>query len=222
MVNLKQEILPNGNLKISVERQELVEFLEERWFEVVVPQQPGKSESPHPFLIIYSENDENERILAGSTGEVETPNIHNDQLMYDIMESLIANSDLCWVNPSDVGALTEAPILGNFDFAQVGAIDGVPQFEEVPDDAKLWFFEPYMVRSVLQELCEKGFVIFTEASPDVKEGSQKSGNPEPVFNRAERRALKALERKGASDVKKLYKPRPKMRVAVRHLGRKGC
>ena len=105
---MKYEILPDGNLKLSItpeEQKELQEVLDE---------------APDDF--------------------------DSDNYMYDMMEDLIGNSELNWVFPEDIGALTDAPILGTHK-----------DNTEVVDQA--WGWMNYCIISLQRELLEKGYAI---------------------------------------------------------------
>jgi hypothetical protein len=39
----------------------------------------------------------------------------SDDAMYEFFEEFLANSDLEWIDPEEIGALTDAPILGTKD-----------------------------------------------------------------------------------------------------------
>jgi len=85
---------------------------------------------------------------------------------YDFFESLIANSELSWIDPIDTGDLTDAPILGILDYDEsvnsktgpYGAVDvGMGEYAPI---LHRWGFMDYQIRSVLEDLLEKGKVIF--------------------------------------------------------------
>ena len=64
----------------------------------------------------------------------------------DALESLLANSELDWIGPEEIGALTGAPILGFRD--------------ENGEPTAAWGFMDYALRSFLTDLVENGKVIF--------------------------------------------------------------
>lgn len=64
----------------------------------------------------------------------------------DALESLIANSDLDWIRPEEIGALTDAPILG------LRSENGEP--------CTAWGFMDYQLRSFLTDLVDKGEAKF--------------------------------------------------------------
>lgn len=74
-------------------------------------------------------------------------NFDSNATMCDVFEDLIANSELDWIAPEEIGALTDAPILGTRDE------DGIPR--------EAWGFMDYQVRSPQEDLISKGCVIFT-------------------------------------------------------------
>ena len=65
---------------------------------------------------------------------------------YEALESLVANSDLDWIRPEEIGALTDAPILG------LRKEDGTPE--------AAWGFMDYAVRSFVQDLIDTGKAVF--------------------------------------------------------------
>lgn len=85
----------------------------------------------------------------------------------DLLESMIANSELSWINPSDTGDLTEAPMLGIIGNEQIptgerpGLIN-VGFWEETPwcsPILKRWAWMSYAVSDLLETLLEKGEAI---------------------------------------------------------------
>lgn len=101
--------------------------------------------------------------------------IHQDATMHDWFEPLIANSELEWINPRFTGDLTSAPMLGTLGEDQ----DAATIQEQVKEhyglvpcgfDGHFHIYKPilsrfafmsYQVRSVLQDLRDKGEVTFT-------------------------------------------------------------
>jgi hypothetical protein len=87
------------------------------------------------------------------------------------LESLIANSELEWIRPEEIGALTSAPILGIYgnetelpanvkhpeDLLIIGRWDGKTWYQPV---SAAWGFMDYAVRSFLQDLIEDGKAVF--------------------------------------------------------------
>jgi hypothetical protein len=70
---------------------------------------------------------------------------HSDQTMHDQLEPLTCNSELNFVDPADTGDLTDAPMLGILD-----------------EDDKIvnrWAFMDYQVRSLLDDLADKGRAV---------------------------------------------------------------
>lgn len=72
--------------------------------------------------------------------------IQSDAAMHDFLEPLICNSELDWINPEETSDLTDAPILGTRD--------------DQGEVTERWAFMDYQVRSVLEELRDKGTVNF--------------------------------------------------------------
>jgi hypothetical protein len=77
--------------------------------------------------------------------------IHQDQEMFEFLEPLICNSELEWINPADTGDLTDAPMLG------IRFFDNESRQETI---LERWAFMSYQVRSVLEDLRDKGEAIF--------------------------------------------------------------
>jgi len=91
--------------------------------------------------------------------------LDSDDFMYDYLEGMIANSDLEWVRPEEIGALTSAPILGIVDRDDRGELTGV--------DSIFWF-PNYQIESPMRTLAETGTVTF-DAAPEEKKASIKIG-----------------------------------------------
>jgi hypothetical protein len=78
----------------------------------------------------------------------------SDDYMFEIFESLIGNSDLEWIRPEEIAALTSAPILGIVDRNDNGELIKAEQ---------IWWFSSYQVRSPQEDLAETGMCIFQKA-----------------------------------------------------------
>lgn len=65
----------------------------------------------------------------------------------EALESLLANSELEWVRPEEIGALTDAPILGIR--TQRGKVKAA------------WGYMSYAVRSFVDDLIDEGKAVFT-------------------------------------------------------------
>jgi len=65
----------------------------------------------------------------------------------EILEDLLANSDLNWIQPEECGDLTDAPILGFRD-------------EEGKATGERWGFMDYALRSFCEDLRDKGETVF--------------------------------------------------------------
>ena len=72
--------------------------------------------------------------------------IHCDAVMHDQLEHWTANSELEWIDPAQTGDLTSAPMVGILDKA-----------DQV---AERWAFMDYQVRSVLEDLRDRGAAVF--------------------------------------------------------------
>ena len=64
--------------------------------------------------------------------------IETDNAMYDFFESILANTEWEWINPEEIGALTDAPILGIKD--------------ENENVIEAYGFMDYAVKSLMVEL----------------------------------------------------------------------
>ena len=87
-----------------------------------------------------SEQDAIRGLADPNTGEFDS------RAEYDALESLLANSELDWIRPEEIGALTSAPILGIRD--------------EQGEPTAAWGFMDYAVRSFLTDLIEHGKAVF--------------------------------------------------------------
>ncbi len=68
--------------------------------------------------------------------------LETDDAMYELFEDILANSEYEWITPQEIGALTDAPILGIR--------------EENGDISEAYGFMDYCVRSLLGDLKEYG------------------------------------------------------------------
>ena len=119
-------------------------------------------------LIITADADERLHLaeLANESGEFDC------NAEYDALESLICNSELAWIAPEEIGALTDAPILGirgeetevppelaEHPFLHISRMqDGKRYYEPV---IAAWGFMDYPLRSFIEDLIETGKVTFT-------------------------------------------------------------
>lgn len=107
---------------------------------------------------------------ALKTDRAEHLDFESDSYMVDLLERLTCNSDYNWIRPEEIGALTDAPILGirgkerkaterdNTDYMQVvGAWGGAVWVEDVQ---KAWAFMDYQVTSVQDTLADYGRAVF--------------------------------------------------------------
>ena len=88
--------------------------------------------------------DESERAELRELGD----EIHTDKAMYEFFEHLVCNSELDWIAPEWTGDLTDAPMLG---IAEWGV--------DPPNVTERWAWMPYAVRSLLEELRDKGKAV---------------------------------------------------------------
>lgn len=117
----------------------------------------------HPMKYIISPEGESLTIHSDGADLSECRDI------YEAMESLIANSELQWINPADTGDLTEAPmlgILGNiqskktgpFGAVHVGLWDNTEWYQPV---LMRWAFMRYQIEDPLEVLRASGSLTFT-------------------------------------------------------------
>lgn len=87
----------------------------------------------------------------------------------EVMESLLANSELQWINPADTGDLTDAPMLGilgdeqreesgPYGCVQCGHDEHGPWFQPI---LERWAFMDYCLRTFLDDLVDGGVAIFS-------------------------------------------------------------
>lgn len=98
----------------------------------------------------------------------------SDRVMYEELEGLVTNDEYDWVQPEWIDGLTDAPLLGTFgETRPVTDEDGCYQCAGRWDDAdgvlttymnpvlRAWKYEPYALRSPLDDLADEGRCIFT-------------------------------------------------------------
>ena len=112
--------------------------------------------------------DEEERELLRQQREEDPDLFVSDAAMHDAFDSLLANSALEWIDPSDTGDLTSAPMLGilspeqpggNGEYGKVlvGRWDGQTWYCGIEHR---WAFMNYQVRSPLEDLADTGLAVF--------------------------------------------------------------
>jgi len=99
-------------------------------------------------LVITADADDRKHLaeLAAEDDEQGCGPFGTDAMMIDQLGDLLANSEFDWVNPSETGDLTDAPMLGIR--------------EEDGSVIKRWAFMDYQVRCVMEDLLDKGECIF--------------------------------------------------------------
>lgn len=118
-------------------------------------------------LIITMSAEEKAELVA-SLAEAEFPD--SDGFMHDVFESLVANSELMWINPSDTGDMTEAPMLGilgdetrlakgasETGYVLCGGDEHGGIYHPI---ISRWAFMDYQVRSPVRDLADNGLVVF--------------------------------------------------------------
>ncbi len=99
----------------------------------------------------------------------------SNNVMHDVFEYLICNSDYSWIRPEEIGALTDAPILGirteerplkegedPHGFMHQTGSDGVNTFVE--DVERVWWYPNYCLRSPQEDLRDEGRVVFQSSN----------------------------------------------------------
>lgn len=114
-----------------------------------------------------------DRSLSGHSPE----SIGSDEALIEFLEPLICNSELKWVSPADTGGLTDAPMLGIYgEEMTIEEIEAAAKSEPGIYGSLLcghwngkdrhqpilerWAFMDYQVRSVLEDLRDKGECVF--------------------------------------------------------------
>jgi hypothetical protein len=107
----------------------------------------------HGVLVLRADEQEREwlRELIGPVGEYGETNRPYLDVEFDALEPLICNSDLEWIRPEEIGALTSAPILGFCDRDEHGEITNV---------RGAWGFMDYALRSFVDDLISTGKAVF--------------------------------------------------------------
>jgi hypothetical protein len=78
-----------------------------------------------------------------------------DRAEMEVAESIVPNSELMFIPPEQVGALTGSPILGEAAWTDDGGMDVY---------GAVFWFPDYMVRDPWEELKNKGRVVFINAA----------------------------------------------------------
>ena len=129
---------------------------------------PPNPPFPYGSLILTVDDDERAEIKALLADNPDKPGI---DLESEVLERLIANSELDWVCPSETHDLTDAPMLGirgdQSRFADlpedrhgetnVGGDEGGPWFAPI---THRWAYMSYALRSFLTDLIDNGQTAF--------------------------------------------------------------
>jgi hypothetical protein len=78
----------------------------------------------------------------------------------DLFEPVFANSDIDWIQPEEVGALTSAPIFGHVERDDQG---------KLMTAGHVWWYPDYAVKDPITVLAETGTVTFAGAPENLKE-----------------------------------------------------
>jgi hypothetical protein len=90
----------------------------------------------------------------------------------EALEHLLANSELQWIDPSDTGDLTDAPILGILGDDQrehIGPYGSVKIGQDRQGGwyapiLERWGYMPYALRSFLNDLVDDGKAVFVNSN----------------------------------------------------------
>jgi hypothetical protein len=82
---------------------------------------------------------------------------------YETLEPLSWNGFLAWVNPEEIGVLTDAPILAlGLWIGDDGKITNPPGFWR--EEPKIWWYPEYCLKSFVEDLIFEGETIFTRGN----------------------------------------------------------
>ncbi len=84
--------------------------------------------------------------------------IQSDEAMQDFLEHLICNSELEWIDASETGDLTHAPMLARLEKQPCVSLNGAEVYTATV--AERWAFLEYQTSSVLEVLRDNGEVVF--------------------------------------------------------------
>jgi len=97
------------------------------------------------------------------------------QAEIEMLETMLANSELQWIDPADTGDLTDCPILGivggddettrqalgPYGAIHGGADESGPFFYPI---LERWGYTPYALRTFLEDLLEDGEAVFVNSN----------------------------------------------------------
>lgn len=122
-------------------------------------------------LILKADAKEREWLkeLRGPIGECGETTRPYTQIEIDALEPFLPNWELDWIRPEEIGALTDAPILGiRQGYMAVDAPENpgnLPAPNRTRDEADrvtaAWGFMDYALRSFVDDLIETGKAVFT-------------------------------------------------------------
>jgi hypothetical protein len=88
--------------------------------------------------------------------------VDNDMIWQELLDDSMSNGSYEGVLPEQIGALTNAPIIGN-DSSFVDMDDSGNNYEDCKVWAKIWWFPQYETTDEIELLRSKEGVIFTRA-----------------------------------------------------------
>lgn len=118
---------------------------------------------------------ESERLVWSQLALDDPGKFRSDNTMHELLEPLVANSELTWIRPEQCGALTDAPILGVWDLEenrrrlQRGEVadrgnvllGGDSGGAWVVDVVQCWGWMSYEMYALQEILLHDGFAILT-------------------------------------------------------------
>ncbi len=110
------------------------------------------TETPKAFTFTVNpamQEELKEAVAAGNT----------QNALIDLLEHIIANSDIDWIRPEEIGAMTDAPIFGHIDRNDQG---------EVVSVGDVWWYPNYMVSDPIEVLAERGTITFAGSTKNGK------------------------------------------------------
>ncbi len=125
---------------------------------------------PNGNLVLVADEATQAQLRRARVAEVD---FQSDDYMREILENLICNSEYAWIEPTEIGALTDAPILGirsqpralrEGEYVEplylAGHWDDTTWVEDV---TSAWAYMDYQVRFVQEDLADKGRAVLINA-----------------------------------------------------------
>lgn len=109
---------------------------------------------PNGDLIFWMYDEE---LLAELSAQVEENECGLNAILWDWWEWLICNTEIDWIRPEEIGALTDSPILGFVGRDDEGEIDYLTD---------VWWYPNYMISGPETDLARHGYCIWEYAGDD--------------------------------------------------------